>query len=57
MAKKVEKEIFLCDDCVFFTDKCEHPSNMIITLSKRIEKTSYISLDKSKNCKFYIERH
>lgn len=51
-----KKELFLCDDCKFFTDKCEHESNKMVELQKRIEKQAYISLERKKNCRFYAER-
>ena len=51
-----KKEIFLCDDCKFFTDKCEHESNKIIEIHKKVEKMTYICAERKKNCKFYVER-
>ena len=48
MAKKQEK--FACDNCKYFTDKCEHQSNLLILLNKRIEKVTYKSLDKKEDC-------
>ena len=50
-----KKEMFLCDDCIYFSDKCEHKSNVFIKLQRRIEKKSYISLKKKKVCDFYIQ--
>ena len=48
MAKKQEK--FACDNCKYFTDKCEHQSNLLILLNKRIETVTYKSLDKKEDC-------
>lgn len=56
MAKKKEQkniERFKCDNCAFFTDKCEHSSNLRIFLKRRIETVTYKSLDKKKKCGFY----
>ena len=44
MTKKVDKE-FLCDSCKYFTDKCEHISNIIICLHKKVEKIQYRNID------------
>lgn len=51
MAKK-EKQI-LCDSCIFFTDKCEHESNLRVFLKRRIETVTYKSLDKKTECEFF----
>lgn len=53
---KANKEIFLCDDCKFFTDKCEHESNKYIKLHRKIEKIAYYITEKVKKCANYIER-
>lgn len=55
MAKKQDKKEvkFKCDTCKFFTDKCEHSSNQLIILKKRIETLTYKSLDKKAKCEFY----
>ena len=45
----------LCDDCKYFTDKCEHTSNIYIKLERKIEKKAYISLEKKNSCWFYCE--
>jgi len=50
MAKK-EKKV-LCDNCIYFTDKCEHASNLKILLKRRIETVSYKSLEKKTECEF-----
>lgn len=50
MAKK--KEEFVCDNCKYFTDKCEHQSNLLILLHKRIEKITYKTLDKKEKCDY-----
>ena len=51
-----KKEMFLCDDCRYFNGKCEHESNKIIEVHKRIEKMVYICTERKKNCKFYVEK-
>lgn len=57
MAKKnIKEQKYLCDDCQFFTDKCEHKSNIIIKLHRRIEKIDYICKNKKRSCAFYIEK-
>lgn len=56
MVKKKEQEnieSFKCDNCAFFTDKCEHSSNLRVFLKRRIEITTYKSLEKKKECGFY----
>lgn len=54
MAKKQDKKEvkFACDNCKYFTDKCEHESNLRIILKRRIETITYKSLDKKEECKF-----
>lgn len=47
--------MFLCDDCKYFTDKCEHPSNVYIKLERRIEKKAYILTEKQKTCTNYMQ--
>ena len=47
--------MFLCDDCKYFTDKCEHPSNVYIKLERRIEKKAYILIEKQKTCTNYTQ--
>ena len=47
--------MYLCDNCKYFTDKCEHESNIFIKLERRIEKIAYKSLEKKKSCYFYDE--
>jgi len=47
--------MFLCDDCKYFTDKCEHPSNIYIKLERRIEKKAYILTEKQKTCINYMQ--
>lgn len=54
MANK-QKKVFKCDDCKYFTDKCEHQSNTIINLKRRIETIEYKSLDKKEKCKNYVQ--
>lgn len=49
MAKKQD----LCDNCKFFTDKCEHESNLLVILKKRIETVTYKTLDKKSDCEFF----
>ena len=44
---------FVCNNCKFFTDKCEHPSNLLILVHKRIETLTYKTLDKKSECEFY----
>lgn len=46
------KKQVLCDNCKYFTDKCEHPSNLLILLDKRIETVTYKTLDKKTECEF-----
>ena len=53
MAKKQEK--FLCDNCKFYIDKCEHQSNLLILLNKRIETVTYKTLDKKEKCENYVQ--
>ena len=50
MAKK--KEEFACDNCKYFTDKCEHQSNLLVFVKRRIETVTYKSLDKKEDCEF-----
>ena len=50
------KKQVLCDNCKFFTDKCEHESNLRIILKRRIETIGYKSLDKKTECEFYISK-
>lgn len=47
--------MFLCDDCKYFTDKCEHPSNVYIKLERKIEKKAYILTEKQKICINYMQ--
>ncbi|WP_405316559.1 hypothetical protein [Faecalibacillus faecis] len=47
--------MFLCDDCKYFTDKCEHPSNVYIKLERKIEKKAYILTEKQKACANYMQ--
>ena len=47
--------MFLCDDCKYFTDKCEHPSNIYIKLERKIEKKAYILTEKQKACSNYVQ--
>ena len=47
--------MFLCDDCKYFTDKCEHPENIYIKLERKIEKIAYILIEKQKVCSNYIQ--
>ena len=47
--------MFLCDDCKYFTDKCEHPSTVYIKLERRIEKKAYILTEKQKTCANYTQ--
>lgn len=56
MAKKKDQEKterFKCDNCIYFTDKCEHSSNLRVFLKRRIETITYKSLDKKKKCGFF----
>ena len=46
------KKQVLCDKCKYFTDKCEHQSNLLILLDKRIETVTYKTLDKKTECEF-----
>ena len=45
-----KKDKFLCDNCKFFTDKCEHASNLLIKVKGRLETITYKSLDKKAEC-------
>ena len=47
--------MFLCDDCKYFTDKCEHPSNVYVKLERKIEKKAYILTEKQKTCINYMQ--
>lgn len=47
--------MFLCDDCKYFADKCEHPSNVYIKLERKIEKKAYILTEKQKTCINYMQ--
>ena len=51
MAKK-EKQV-LCANCVYFTDKCEHKSNLIVHVKNRLETICYKSKEKRTECEFY----
>ena len=46
------KKQVLCDNCTFFTDKCEHQSNLRIVVNKRLETITYKTLDKKTECEF-----
>ena len=52
MAKKKEKEV-LCAKCKFFTDKCEHKSNLNIIISNRLETVTYKSLEPKTECECF----
>lgn len=47
--------MFLCDDCKYFTDKCEHPSNIYIKLERKIEKKAYNLTEEQKKCINYTQ--
>lgn len=59
MAKKQDKKEvkFACDNCKYFSDRCEHASNLKIILKRRIESLEYKSLDKKEDCKFCTEQN
>ena len=53
MAKqKGNTKDFACNNCKFFTNKCEHQSNLLISLNMRVETIKYKSLDKKTECEF-----
>ena len=58
MAKKQDKKEvkFACDNCKYFTDKCEHKSNIQIILKRRVETIQYKSLDKKEKCKLCLDK-
>lgn len=47
--------MFLCDDCKYFTDKCEHSSNVYIKLERKVEKKAYVLTEKQKACINYMQ--
>lgn len=58
MAKTSKKEVkqFACDNCKYFTDKCEHESNIQIILKRRVETIGYKSLEKKEKCKLCLDK-
>lgn len=47
------KKQVLCDKCKYYSDKCEHQSNLLIHLCGRLETIGYKSLDKKTECEYY----
>ena len=46
---------FVCNNCKFFTNKCEHQSNLLVILNKRIETVKYKTLEKKTECDYFVQ--
>ena len=59
MAKKAKEEkdvtTYACDNCIYFTDKCENPINIEYVIKDRIETKTYKTLEKKAKCKCLVK--